>query len=93
VLFNVGKIYWSKAILGHESIFTDDLVAAFERYINGDWGSVSATDEVMNDVALTNGHETRGRYISTMGVPFYIVTNAGGTRVVLEEDVVRRAYA
>lgn len=85
VLFPVGKVRWSKELLAHPGIAQDDLIDAFDKYIRGDWGEVSSNRSILNDLALTGGEETIGRYVSRAGVPFLITTGVAGTRIVLAE--------
>ncbi|QQE79367.1 hypothetical protein [Alicyclobacillus sp. SO9] len=84
MLFDVGKVKWSREVLVHPGITQQDLIHAFERYIVGDWGAVTAEQSLSNDVSLTSGGSTVAKYESQSGVAFYFCTEAEGTKVMLE---------
>ncbi|MDQ0190784.1 hypothetical protein JI721_08225 [Alicyclobacillus cycloheptanicus] len=86
MLFSIGKVRVTKRILESPTIRVPDLVDAFERYIHGDWGEMSVSDSLANDVALTSGEGVTGRYRLLDGTSFVMNTFAGVTTVQLPEE-------
>lgn len=82
MLFGVGKVHISKAVLA-SSITSNDLVSAFAQYISGGWGGTSFAEEIQNDTAIAAGERIVGRYFSEDGQLFCITTFEGSTQIVL----------
>ena len=83
VLFQVGKVRVSRDVLMNPSITVPDLVAAFERYLKGDWGIAADKESLHNDLALTSGDPIVATYKSAVGTKFRMSTNSGETTVFL----------
>ncbi|MCL6633473.1 MAG: hypothetical protein K6T63_12685 [Alicyclobacillus herbarius] len=83
MLFPTGRIRWTRAVLTHDKITTDDLVWAFSRFIRGDWGDLDEVAKMENDLALTSGEPVMGVYTSQAGARFCISTRNGRTLVSL----------
>ncbi len=86
MLFRVGQVRWSTGVLTHPGILPADLVAAFARYIRGDWGEVGAERGLRNDVALVNGDAVFGLYRTAHGDWVCMRTDGRGTYVYLPEE-------
>ncbi|MBX5436546.1 MAG: hypothetical protein IRZ33_04940 [Alicyclobacillaceae bacterium] len=81
MLFKVGRIRVAREVLECDAIEVSDLVAAFGRYIKGDWGKLDPAAQVRNDVALASGEPIRAVYESVEGREFWITTAVGTTTV------------
>lgn len=77
---------WTRKVLEHDAISSQDLVLAFSRYVRGDWGDLSRNGEISNDLSLTSGGPVVGRYTSSDGVTFLMVTATHETVVFLPGD-------
>lgn len=86
MLFRVGKVHISRNILT-SNITAEDMVSAFALYINGDWGDITAREEVENDLAIACGDRIVGRYFSHAGEEFCITTYDGITQIVTTSEV------
>lgn len=86
MLFEVGRVRWTRKVLEHDAISSEDLVLAFSRYVRGDWGELKESSDFSNDLSLTNGGPVLGRYISSDGVAFVMVTAMHETVVLLPGD-------
>lgn len=86
MLFPVGKVKLTKRILEHSNIGVPDLVDAFERYIQGDWGELNGPDSLANDIALTSGDQISALYRLFDGTAFVMTTAEGITTVQLPEE-------
>jgi hypothetical protein len=53
--------------------FFNDVMIAFNRYINCDWGDLCEEDKASNDYALEHGQRLLGKY-PTSGGSIYIIT-------------------
>ncbi|WP_067929511.1 hypothetical protein [Alicyclobacillus shizuokensis] len=89
MLFPIGRIRWTRAVLAHDDIDTDDLVRAFSRYMQGDWGDLDEAAKLENDLALTNGSPVYAVDTSRQGARFCICTQGEKTIVSLsgEQDI------
>lgn len=85
VLFPVGKVFISRDVLEDPTITVSDLVSAFERYLQGDWGIVNSQSGLVNDLALTNGEPIVASYRSETGTKFCMSTEEGRTQVFSED--------
>ncbi|WP_067933429.1 hypothetical protein [Alicyclobacillus kakegawensis] len=86
MLFPIGRIRWTRAVLAHDDIDTDDLVRAFSRYMQGDWGDLDEAAQLENDLALTNGSPVCAVYTSRQGTRFCICTKDESTIVSLPDE-------
>ncbi|MCL6445354.1 MAG: hypothetical protein K6T83_18160 [Alicyclobacillus sp.] len=86
MLFQIGKVHVTRPVLECSDIAVADLVDAFGRFIQGDWGDVNAQHHLLNDVALTGGRKVTARYKSQRGVEFWITNEANATTVLLPES-------
>ncbi len=59
---------------------------AFSRYVRGDWGELKEYPDFSNDLSLTNGGPVLGRYVSSDGVTFVMITAMHETVVLLPGD-------
>lgn len=91
VLFSIGRVRVAKTLLECKSVETTDLVAAFGRFLRGDWGDVSAQQEVLNDLAIVSAGAATGVYKSAAGTEFWIQKAGEGTRVMLPRKVPEKA--
>lgn len=86
LLFEVGRVRWTRRVLEHDAISSEDLVQAFSRYVKGDWGELNHSGELSNDLSLTCGGPVVGRYVSSDAVTFLMVTATNETVVFLPGD-------
>src|SRR5262245_41630391 len=65
-----------------------EILKALSRHVAGDWGELEAEDRDANENALKQGGRLFSRYVSTRGIPFWIITewNRSVTTVLLPED-------
>lgn len=86
MLFSIGKVQLTKAVLEDERIDVSDLVDAFSRYIRGDWGDLDSETGLANDLALTSGGKIVAKYRLFNGRALVMTTWAGITLVEVPED-------
>ena len=55
------------------SKFFNEVMIAFNRYVNGDWGDLCDEDKQANEDALKNGYRLLGKYNTCRG-SIYIIT-------------------
>jgi hypothetical protein len=69
-------------------ITRDDIMAALQRHLSGDWGDVCADDKQTNDRAVEEGSRILSSYQASNGTKFWIITEADRsvTTVLLPED-------
>lgn len=89
MLFSIGKISVSRGVLDCAEIATADLVAAFARYLKGDWGDLDNAWHISNDLALTMGQPVQAKYRSRAGTAFTIATEGGVTCIELTLESVQ----
>lgn len=78
MLFETGETVQTRAIADtaeEKPDFRNQILAAFDRYIEGDWGNVSEDDAKMNDDALEDGGRLMGSYDTDEG-EIWIITEA-----------------
>jgi len=72
--FEFGYVVATVGVL--DAVSREDIIAALQRHLAGDWGEVCDSDAAMNDEAV----ETYGRilsvYTSSSGTKFWIITEA-----------------
>lgn len=70
------------------SINMDEMMAAFLRHTQGDWGEVSPADQRSNDYAVQHGLRIASAYRSKQGRMFWIITEAdrSATTILLPEE-------
>lgn len=66
----------------------DEMMAAFYRHRQGDWGEVGPEDWLSNDQAVRRGARVFSVYCSRRGQKFWIITEAdrSATTILLPED-------
>ena len=71
-----------------EHITQDDIMAALQRHVAGDWGDVCAEDKMLNDRAVVEGTRILSAYRADNGAKFWIIAEADRsvTTVLLPED-------
>ena len=81
MLFRVGRVMVNRDVLEDPTITVPDLVSAFERYLQGDWGLADSGKSLHNDVALTSGERIFAFYRSSFGTKFCMTTDSGQTTI------------
>ena len=71
-----------------EHITQNDIMAALQRHVAGDWGDVCAEDKQTNDRAVVEGTRILSEYRAANGTKFWIISEADRsvTTVLLPED-------
>jgi hypothetical protein len=85
-LFTLGRI---SATPDAVAVLTpQDILLGLHRHSVGNWGEISAADGEANNAALRYGGRILSMYDSTIGVRFWVVTEADRsvTTVMLPED-------
>jgi len=84
--FPLGQLVATPNALEH--ITHDDIIAALQRHVAGDWGDVCAEDKQSNDHAVAEGTRILSAYRAANGTKFWIITEADRsvTTVLLPED-------
>lgn len=85
-IFPLGQLVATPNALEH--ITQDDIMAALQRHVAGDWGEVCAEDKQSNDHAVAEGTRILSVYRAANGTKFWIITEAdsSATTVLLPED-------
>ena len=85
-IFPPGQLVATPNALAH--ITHDDIMAALQRHVIGDWGDVCAEDKQTNDLAVAEGTRILSVYHAANGTKFWIVSEAdrSSTTVLLPED-------
>ena len=84
--FPLGQLVATHNALEH--ITQDDIMAALQRHVAGDWGDVCAEDKQTNDRAVVEGMRILSSYRAANGTKFWIISEAdrSSTTVLLPED-------
>lgn len=84
--FQPGRLVATPGVMA--AVSRADLMNAFQRHLQCDWGSVSAGDWAKNEQALQNGNRLFSVYHSSEGQKFWIITEAdrSATTVLLPEE-------
>lgn len=84
--FPLGQLVATPNALEH--VTHDDIMAALQRHVAGDWGDVCAEDKQSNDDAVAEGMRILSAYRAANGTKFWIITEADRsvTTVLLPED-------
>jgi hypothetical protein len=84
--FPLGQLVATPNALEH--ITQNDIMAALQRHVTGDWGDISAEDKLLNDRAVVEGTRILSAYRAANGTKFWIITEAGfsATTILLPED-------
>ena len=84
--FPLGQLVATPNALEH--ITQDDIMAALQRHVAGDWGDVCAEDKQSNDRAVAEETRILSAYRTANGTKFWIITEADRsvTTVLLPED-------
>ena len=72
--FSPGRLVATPGLL--EQVPYEEIMAAYFRHLNCDWGDVPDQDKRRNDLALQNGARLFSGYHSKDGVQFWIITEA-----------------
>jgi hypothetical protein len=94
-MFDLTKIP-SKFLLGQivatpnalNSVPDNEIKAALQRHVRGDWGNLDEEDKQANEDALHRGGRLLSSYLTGQNVKFWIITEADRsvTTVLLPED-------
>jgi hypothetical protein len=84
--FPLGQLVATPNALDH--ITHEDIMAALQRHVAGDWGDVCAEDKKTNDVAVAEGTRILSAYRAANGTKFWIISEAdrSSTTVLLPVD-------
>jgi hypothetical protein len=84
--FPLGQLVATPNALEH--ITHEDIMAALQRHVAGDWGYVCAEDKQSNDRAVVEGTRILSVYHAANGTKFWLITEADRsvTTVLLPED-------
>ncbi len=84
--FPLGQIVATPNALS--SVSGQEITAALQRHIRGDWGELDTEDMESNERALEKGGRLFSRYITNKKLPFWIITewDRAVTTVLLPED-------
>lgn len=84
--FALGRTVITPAAL--DTLHSDDVHAAMQRHVNGDWGEVSQADWAENELSLDQGFRLLSEYRDRHDRRFWIITEAdrSATTVLLPED-------
>ena len=84
--FPLGQLVATPNALEH--ITQDDIMAALQRHVTGDWGDVCAEDKQSNDRAVVEGTRILSAYRAANGTKFWIISEAdrSSTTVLLPAD-------
>ena len=84
--FRLGHIVSTPNALSHLS--QEDILMAIQRHQSGDWGDLDTEDKAANDRALVERTRIISVYRSTLGMKFWIITEADRsvTTVLMPED-------
>jgi hypothetical protein len=66
----------------------EEMLRAIQRHQAGDWGDLSPHDRIANESAQSNGSRIWSVYQSTLGVKFWVITEADRsvTTILMPED-------
>ena len=84
--FALGRTVITPAAL--DTLHAEDVDAAMQRHVAGDWGDVSPADWVENELSLNQGFRLLSEYRDRHDRRFWIITEAdrSSTTVLLPED-------
>ncbi|KNZ68191.1 hypothetical protein Tfer_3273 [Thermincola ferriacetica] len=84
--FPPGKIFCTPGVL--ESVPLEEVHAALQRHMSGDWGDVCPEDASLNDNALVEGGRLLSAYHTKDGEKFWIITepDRSATTVLLPDE-------
>ena len=84
--FPLGQLVATPNALDH--ITHDDIMAALQRHVAGDWGDLCAEDKQSNGDAVAEEMRILSAYRAANGTKFWIITEAdrSATTVLLPED-------
>jgi hypothetical protein len=74
IKFSTGRIVIAPAALTRLS--PEDIHAALDRHVTGDWGDLDEEDREENEKSLATGHRLLSVYHNRAGVTFWIITEA-----------------
>ena len=73
-VLQLGKLVATPTVM--ESVGMDEVFAAIDRHIVGDWGDLEPSDHTANDEAVLAGDRVLSAYKSATGVKFWIITES-----------------
>ena len=84
--FSLGQIVATPNALN--SVPDNEIKAALQRHVRGDWGNLDEEDKQANEDALHRGSRLLSSYLTIQNVKFWIITEADRsvTTVLLPED-------
>jgi hypothetical protein len=84
--FPLGQIVITPNALNH--LPSDEVLAALQRHVRGDWGDVDDHDRQENELSLRQGFRLLSAYQTRAATKFWIITEAdrSATTVLLPED-------
>lgn len=72
--FPLGHVCATPGVI--EEIPVIDQMTALQRHARGDWGELDPDDRAENELSLKEGFRLFSAYHSTLGVKFWIITEA-----------------
>jgi hypothetical protein len=84
--FMLGRIVATPNALN--AVANTDILAALERHVRGDWGTLDTEDWIVNENSLKAGGRLLSSYLSSQNVKFWIITewDRSVTTILLPED-------
>jgi len=84
--FPLGQIVATPNALN--SVPNQEIMAALQRHIRGDWGNLDEEDRQANENALIQGSRLLSSYLTSLNVKFWIITehDRSVTTILLPED-------
>lgn len=84
--FQLGRLTITPA--AQHLLSEEDVLTAFRRHVQGDWGDVDEHDAEQNEWALLNDARIMSVYKTVTGASFWVITEAdrSSTTILLPED-------
>ena len=84
--FPTGRLLCTPGAMDHVGV--EEMMAAYYRHREGDWGDVCPGDWRSNDQAIRSGMRILSAYHTSTGQKFWIITEAdrSATTILLPED-------
>lgn len=76
--FDTGPVYTTPGV--RRKVTMGEVYAAVQCHSRGDWGDIDRDDQSQNDGALKYGGRLCSRYSSSLGVTYWIITEADRSR-------------
>jgi hypothetical protein len=84
--FPLGQLCMTPTI--NDMVPYEEMIAAINRHLTGDWGELNKANKVANDRALREGTRLVSAYSTKSGIRFWIITEAdrSATTILLPEE-------